>query len=268
MLCCPLDIIDKQLRRSGHDPAIFKMLASLPMKIQSTRAMKLLFALGLVGLSPYALAASFDCNKAASATEKLICSDAETSALDSKLQQAYKTALAAASEAVDKEALAKEQRNWIKYTRGICQDSACLQKVYTDRIAVLARNDKNIVDSTPDNCIKPSSVGESKDNDCLNIIIYRDPNNRVDSFNQSLARQKLSSKIIGCSRLIDLPVGNANSNDSFGGLCILEDGVKRATVEICNADMTDKFQLQPISTQDTSDKQLINFTYTHCYGGP
>lgn len=48
--------------------------------------MKLLFTLGLAMLGTYAQAASFDCNKAASTTEKLICSDAETSALDGKLQ--------------------------------------------------------------------------------------------------------------------------------------------------------------------------------------
>jgi uncharacterized protein len=237
------------------------------MKIQSTRAMKLLFALGLIGLSSCTLAASFDCNKAASATEKLICSDAETSALDGKLQQAYKTALAAVSEAVDKEALAKEQRNWIKYTRAICQDTTCLRQVYTARIAALARNEKDIVNDTPDNCIKPSSIDKSKGDDCLNLVIYRDPNDRISSFNQSLVRQKLSGKIIGCSRLIDLPVGNANSNESFGGFCVLQDGVKRTTVEICNADMTYKFQVRPVGTQDTLDRQLINFTYTNCYGG-
>ena len=80
--------------------------------------MKLLFTLGLAMLGTYAQAASFDCNKAASTTEKLICSDAETSALDGKLQGAYKAALAA-TDAYGKKALAEEQRNWIKYARGI-----------------------------------------------------------------------------------------------------------------------------------------------------
>lgn len=42
-----------------------------------------------------AMATSFDCHNAASATEKLICSKAETAALDGKLQSAYKTALSA-----------------------------------------------------------------------------------------------------------------------------------------------------------------------------
>jgi uncharacterized protein len=214
-----------------------------------------------------AMAASFDCGKAASPTEKLICSDAQTSRLDGKLQQAYKTALAAA-DVSDKKALAKEQRNWIRYNRSICQDTACLQQVYITRIAVLTRNEKNIVDGPPDSyCKSPNGNNQSDADDCANVLPYRDPNVRIDSFNQSLAKQKHSGKIIACSRLIDEPVGNANSNESFGGVCVLQDGAKRTMVEICNADMTDKFQVQPVTSQELSDKQLMDFTYTNCYGG-
>jgi len=235
------------------------------MKIQSIRAMKLLLALGLVGISPCALAASFDCGKAASDTEKLICSDAETSALDGKLQQAYKTALAA-TDAYGKKALAKEQRNWITYTRGICQDTTCLRQVYTARIAVLARNEKNIVNDTPDNCIKPS--GKLNYDGCLNLVIYRDPNDRISSLNQSLEQQKQSGKIIGCSRLIDLPLGTVGGENTFGGTCILQDGSQRKDVEICYGDMGGAFQMQLTSPQDASDKHLIDFTYTQCYAPP
>lgn len=114
------------------------------MKAQVLPLIKLLFALSLVGPPLCTFAASFDCHKAATSTEKMICSDAQTSALDSKLQQTYKTALAAASNATDKKALTKEQRNWITYTRGSCQDAACLRQVYTDRIIVLTRNEKSM----------------------------------------------------------------------------------------------------------------------------
>lgn len=237
------------------------------MKTYSLGALKFLFALSLLGLAPCAVAASFDCGKAAIATEKLICSDAETSALDNKLQQAYKTALAATNASGKKE-LAKEQRNWIKYTRAICQDTACQQQTYAGRIAVLARNEKNIVDGEVYSyCEIPSDADHIGGDKCVNVVPYRDPNARINSFNQSLAGQKQSRRIIDCSRLIDLPVGNANSNESFGGYCVLQDGTQRKNVEICNADMTAKFQMQPVSPQDTSDKQLINFTYTYCYGG-
>ena len=240
----------------------------MPKKIQSTRAMKLLFALGLIALSPCALAASFDCNKAASATEKLICGDAETSALDDKLQQAYKAALAAASETTDKKALAKEQRNWIAYTRGICQDTACLQQVYTARIAVLARNEKNI-ENDASYCTKPSGY-QGGARDCgVSAQAYRDPNDRTDSFNQSLAKQKQSGRILGCSRLIDLSdgthIGPGTGEQTFGGYCVMQNGTQRQSVAICNDDMVGDFQTQPVATQNMSDKQLIDFTY-NCSG--
>ncbi|KAG0754456.1 hypothetical protein G6F22_020987 [Rhizopus arrhizus] len=107
--------------------------------------MHLLYTLGLAILWTGAQAASFDCNKAVGTTERLICSDAETSALDGKLQGAYEAALAA-TDAYGKKELTKEQRNWIKYARDICQDSACLQQAYTSRIAMLARNEERIAD--------------------------------------------------------------------------------------------------------------------------
>ena len=240
----------------------------MPKKIQSTRAMKLLFALGLIALSPCALAASFDCNKAASATEKLICGDAETSALDDKLQQAYKAALAAASETTDKKALAKEQRNWIAYTRGICQDTACLQQVYTARIAVLARNEKNI-ENDASYCTKPSGY-QGGARDCgVSAQAHRDPNDRTDSFNQSLAKKKQSGRILGCSRLIDLSdgthIGPGTGEQTFGGYCVMQNGTQRQSVAICNDDMVGDFQTQPVATQNMSDKQLIDFTY-NCSG--
>jgi uncharacterized protein len=230
------------------------------------RTMKLIFALGLIGLAPHAFAASFDCNKATSPTEKLICSDAQTSALDSKLQQTYKTALNA-TDAYGKKALAKEQRNWIQYTRGVCQDTACLRQVYTDRIAMLARNEKNILDGEVySHCEMPTS-SNTDGRECVNVVPIRDPNYRVDSFNKSLAQEKQNGRIIGCSRLIDLPVGMAGSNHSFGGFCVLQNDSQRKNVEICNDDMFGHFQVQTVGAQDTSDEHLIDFTYAQCYGG-
>ncbi|RDS80707.1 DUF1311 domain-containing protein [Dyella psychrodurans] len=231
--------------------------------------MTLLFALILMGSAHDALAASFDCNKAASGTEKLICSDAETSALDDKLQQAYKTALLA-TDAYGKKELAKEQRNWIKYTRGICLDVACLRQVYTDRIAMLARNEKNIEDGES-HCIKPGAYLHGIHYCDVGAQVSRDPNDQIDSFNQSLEQQKQSGRIIGCHRLIVLSdgmhIGPGPGAQIFGGYCVLQNGTQRQNVAICNDDMIGDFQVQPVTQQDTSDKRLIDFTYSQCYGG-
>lgn len=211
-----------------------------------------------------AMAASFDCSKAASPTEKLICSSAEISSLDGKLQKTYKTALTA-TDAYGKKALTEEQRNWVRYTRGICQDTTCLKQAYLSRIVVLERNEKNIVDGEV-TCAVPSGGIQVGGDKCVNVVPYRDPNYRIGSFNQSLANEKQSGRIIGCSRLIDLPVGYANSNHSFGGVCILQDGAQRKDVEICNDDMVGHFQMQSLP-QGAIDKQLIDFTYEYCFGG-
>lgn len=209
--------------------------------------------------APRAISASFDCGKATGTTETLICKNAKTSALDDKLQEAYKAAQAAVASS-SKKALTEEQRHWIAYTRDVCQDEACLQQAYTTRIAVLVRNEKYIID---DSSCEPLDNGGP----CTNVVTYRDTSIRIASFNKSLMEQKRSGKIISCSHLINLPVGTANSNNSYGGICILQDGTQRKAVEICNDDMFGHFQMRSAAPKDASGKDLIDFTHSYCFGG-
>ncbi len=82
-----------------------------------------------------AFAASFDCGKAASPVEKMVCSDAQLSELDSLLAKAYKKVLADSPKTVG--ALKARQRTWLSEKRDKCQDADCLKKVYNDRLAEL-----------------------------------------------------------------------------------------------------------------------------------
>ncbi len=75
-------------------------------------------------------AASFDCSKASSSTEKLICSDANVSKLDEKLAISYKQAL---SVSVDKDVIKKQQREWLKKQHA-CKNTSCLSQSYRARI--------------------------------------------------------------------------------------------------------------------------------------
>jgi uncharacterized protein len=88
-----------------------------------------------VALAPHARAASFDCAKAATPTEKLICGNPQLSQLDGQLALAYQRALAGAAEP---DRLRAEQRAWLRTERKACADAPCLQKVYTQRLAALA----------------------------------------------------------------------------------------------------------------------------------
>lgn len=92
-------------------------------------------ALGWLVLTLSAHAASFDCAKAASKIEKLICSDDELSKLDETLSKTYQQALARSGD--DKPQEIAEQRSWLKITHMSCKDAACLKDHYSERIHYL-----------------------------------------------------------------------------------------------------------------------------------
>ncbi|MES2826479.1 MAG: lysozyme inhibitor LprI family protein [Pseudomonadota bacterium] len=94
-----------------------------------------LFTLLLATCAQLSCAASFDCAKASTATEKLICSDAKISALDEQLNAAYKAAIETAT---DKDAFKAQQRDWLKQKRNVCEDVDCLAKTYQSRITTLS----------------------------------------------------------------------------------------------------------------------------------
>ena len=82
------------------------------------------------------ITASFDCAKASSAQEKMICSDRDLARLDVDLSAAYRKARDAAADA---KALQSEQLQWLKSTRSACSDKACLVEAYKGRLAQLSR---------------------------------------------------------------------------------------------------------------------------------
>jgi uncharacterized protein len=68
-------------------------------------------------------------------TEKLICSDAEVSALDEALSVEYKRAYALVE---DKSGLRQSQRDWLSsYALSGCSVASCLKKEISERIVVL-----------------------------------------------------------------------------------------------------------------------------------
>ncbi len=81
-------------------------------------------------------AASFDCAKAGSAVEKMICADADLATLDATLGAQFKQALAAAGNG---DALKARQRGWLTRVRNACATPACLATAYRQRIAELQK---------------------------------------------------------------------------------------------------------------------------------
>jgi len=93
------------------------------------------FATLLLLLAPgLAAAASFDCHKAASKVEKMICADPALSRLDEQLADEYRAAILRGGPTP---ALKSAQLAWLKKSRGACADGKCLRAAYETRIAQL-----------------------------------------------------------------------------------------------------------------------------------
>ena len=83
-----------------------------------------------------ALAASFDCEKATTTAEKMICSNTSLSRVDEELAKVYLQTLASVP---DREILKTEQRDWVKKKRNQCTTVDCLSSSYRIRIAALTK---------------------------------------------------------------------------------------------------------------------------------
>lgn len=98
---------------------------------------------GLV-LATTAQAASFDCAKAGTKVEKLICADAGLSKLDEELNAAYKTALQDEKQA---DSIKQMQKQWMKERNG-CADAVCVKRAYETRLLSLA-----VTHTSPDDSV-------------------------------------------------------------------------------------------------------------------
>lgn len=201
-----------------------------------------------------ALAASFDCNAASHGLERLICSDPRLSALDKTLADRYAHALAALDTPAARTRFVAEQRTWLKTSRGLCDDVACLLRAYDTRIRIID-DCMGICTSALENY---RSAGEDH-----NLVTEADSNWRNASFNKDLLRHGLAP-VTGCETLVDVAVGTAHGNHSYGGLCRPRD--EPGFVMVCNDEMIGHFQLAPASSA-TTRYQLADFVIAHCFGG-
>ena len=88
--------------------------------------------------APAARAASFDCAKAGTPTEKAICKDPAVSKLDDQVAVAFKAAQGLWPAGNWSTFIRNEQREWLKDRNGICKaDVACLKEDYERRLTFL-----------------------------------------------------------------------------------------------------------------------------------
>lgn len=94
---------------------------------------KAIFTLVLSFIAAAANAASYDCKRAQGKVETMICADSGISKLDEQLDSNY---MHIRETSGDEQAEKAMQHGWLKQ-RNTCADFACLQHVYTSRIAEL-----------------------------------------------------------------------------------------------------------------------------------
>jgi uncharacterized protein YecT (DUF1311 family) len=83
-----------------------------------------------------ALMESFDCSKLISVQAQLICGDAELGRVDKTLTELYSQRIRASA---NKARLRADQRAWLRNSRNVCRDKACLLRSYRVRIDELKR---------------------------------------------------------------------------------------------------------------------------------
>lgn len=82
---------------------------------------------------------SFDCTKASTLIESLICSDSQLAELDLELSSSYKSVIALyAGNGIDSSTLKDEQKKWLREQRNVCSDRTCLKNAYTARLEELS----------------------------------------------------------------------------------------------------------------------------------
>jgi len=92
--------------------------------------LKLFLMIGMFASLTVVHAASFDCAKASSPTEKMICQNPKISKLDDRLSEVYKEVRKADASVVE------EQKSWLKDARA-CKDEKCLENAYGIRVEEL-----------------------------------------------------------------------------------------------------------------------------------
>lgn len=89
----------------------------------------------LLGTAGWTHAASFDCKKASTKVETLICGNQQLSELDEHLGRYYAAGRAELGSAAS--CLGTNQRTWLRTVRNGCTDTTCLRRVYLERLAEL-----------------------------------------------------------------------------------------------------------------------------------
>lgn len=189
---------------------------------------KMLVATFMAWTAQSVMAAGFDCSKAFSKVEKLVCGNEQLSKLDEELGRAYQLALGDAN-LNQKPAVVAEQKAWIAKNRDMCADTDCLSRVYLARINVL-------------------TTLKTDDAEAQYVIDQQAQASQVAQFKKDLQSVGIDATLTDCNRLIRLKYGNDGqyvpretlSYGTYGAACKLNS----KPVLICSNSMLSDLTLQ------------------------
>lgn len=130
-----------------------------------------------------ALAAGFDCRKATTKVESLICRSQSLSQLDEDLSATYRSAMTGPDDA---EPVSIDQKRWLKNVRAKCRDEACLERAYRDRIVALRQWHDDA----------PAETRADGNYVLRHKVALMSPNAKVDGFETASAEDCLSIKTV------------------------------------------------------------------------
>lgn len=208
------------------------------------------------GAAP-AAAADAACTHAASPAQTLICKDPALTGLDADLGKAL-AAAQASLDAAGQARLQAEQQRWIQHTRDLCSGADCLQAVMADRLKVLSATRGGLLDQ--DACEVPDGQQQ-----CVDLLVLRDPNSQLASFNTLLDENGQEGRLLGCTAATNMGGG---PNALLAANCIQETTAGKRTVQLCSNQMVGQFALEPAPAAygAQATRQLLGFTQQHCAG--
>lgn len=189
-----------------------------------------------------ARAASFDCDRASTRVEHLVCDDEHLSELDSQLGRAYQLALRSTPPA-RKATIIAEESKWIDVSRNDCGDIDCLRKAYPPRIASLAQ----------------IQTGNSRGHF---VVATTEVAEQSLNFQRTLKSMGLSVAHGDCPIIVRLDAEGSSSDASYGAIC--EIGARPAMVcdDSLIGKLTVKFEGFAITGAAVAD-----FTASNCAPG-
>lgn len=204
-----------------------------------------------------ATGSSTACAEGVSQVQTLICNDPALVRQEGELARAEATARETL-DAAGKAKLEAEQQRWIQYTRDLCSDAYCLQQVFADRIKVLSATRAGLINL--DSCEVPDGQQQ-----CVDMLVLRDPNSQLTTFNTLLDENDQEGSLLGCNAATNIGAGH---NDLLAANCILETASGKLNIQLCSNQMVGQFAIEPApaayGTQAT--RQLLAFTLQHCAG--